>query len=147
VDKAAVQKMDLTGQLKRLNEQVSGLNDKTSSLLDVIRALDEKEAQLATSVELMTRMDGKTAEQLATTRSLISIVSSQRSRVAAVLGLGKRVLDLESGLKKSTADQLGMAGSTLDLVNALMGNLGIFRDVNDGISRKMDHALRIMRSM
>lgn len=147
IKKSSISKMDLTGQLKRLNQQVSGLNDKTSSLLEVIVALDEKESQLATSVELMTSMDSQTAQQISTTRKLASIVSSQKSRVADVLGLGKQVLTLESGLKESTQAQLGMAGSTLELVNALLGNLGSFRDINNGINRKMDRALQIMRSM
>ncbi|HEY5527665.1 MAG TPA: hypothetical protein VIK02_08795 [Candidatus Anoxymicrobiaceae bacterium] len=147
VNKASVQKLDLTGQLKKLNAQVTGLNDKTSSLVDVIKALDAKEAQLSTSVELLNSVDAETATQISTIRSLASIVASQRSGVAAVLGLGNQVLTMESGLKLSTSAQLGMAGTTLDLVNALMGNLGNFKNINNGIINKMDRALGIMGNM
>lgn len=147
INKASIQKMDLTGQLKRLNQQVSGLNDQTLSLVDVIKALDAKEAALTTSVELLSAVDQQTATQISTTRSLASIVASQKSGVGSVLGLGNQVLTVESGLLGSTATQLGMASSTLDLVHTLMGNLGAFKDINDGINKKMDQALGIMRNM
>lgn len=147
VNTAGIKKMDLTGQLKKLNKEVSGLNDKTASLLDVIQALDAKEAQLSESVVLLGAVDDKTKTQISTTRQLASIVRTQRSKVASVLGLGQQVLAVESGLKGHTEAQLGMAGTTLDLVRALMVNLQDFKSTNDGINHKMDQALSIMRNM
>jgi septal ring factor EnvC (AmiA/AmiB activator) len=143
----SLKKMDLTGQLKKLNKEVSGLNDKTASLLEVIQALDGKEAQLGESVTLLGSVDEGTKTQIKTIGELASIVRTQRGKVASVLGTGREVLSVESGLKQKTDSQLGMAGTTLDLVNALMINLNDFKNTNDGIIHKMDQALSIMRSM
>ncbi|MHB8894389.1 MAG: hypothetical protein ACYC99_04310 [Candidatus Geothermincolia bacterium] len=142
-----VQKYDLTGQLKRINKEVSGLNKQTISLVDVIQALDTKEGQLNDSVVLLKAIDGGAGKQIATIKVLSGMVKDQKSNVAGVLGVANEVMTLESGLKTGTQAQLDMSGTTLTLVNALMGNLTNFKNINDNINQKMDVALDLMNSM
>ena len=143
----AVKKYNLTGQLKELNEEVAGLNIKTAELVETIAVLDEKEGQLAQSVELLLLMEAKTDEQLATTSELAAILEQERGKVAGVLSLAQQVLAVEQGLKGDTAMELGMAGATLELVNGLFGNLSAFGDINNAINAKLDRALEIMGNM
>lgn len=143
----SVTKMDLTGQLKKINKQVAKLNAKTEGLVDVIKALDKKEEQLSGSVVLLKQVNEGADEQLATTKVLSGIVETQRSKVAGVLGIAQQVLSVEGGLKSDTETQLNMTGSTLDLVRALFANLNAFKSVNQTINNKMDRALEIMSNM
>lgn len=143
----SAQKVDLTGQLKRLNKQVLSLNDKTSSLVDVIKALDTKEAQLNESVTLLQEVNRGAGEQLETTGELSKIVKTQNTNVASVLGVAQQVLALENGLKSSTEAQLGMSGTTLSLIQQLFSNLSGFSSINQQIINKMDQALNIMSNM
>ncbi|MBU1943060.1 MAG: hypothetical protein KKE36_05245 [Actinobacteria bacterium] len=145
--KENAEKFDLIGQLKKLNKEVGGLNDKTVDLVGVIRALDEKESQMATSVSLLKSVKAGTQSQISTITVLSGIVGGQRSNVAGVLSVAQQVLDKECGLKAGTEKQLGMADTTLELINALYGNLDSFRAINEGINRKMDRVLDIMSDM
>ncbi|MDD3719669.1 MAG: hypothetical protein PHP28_13530 [Actinomycetota bacterium] len=143
----AVEKVNLTGQLEKINQEVAALNAETTELVETISVLDEKEGQLSTSVELLLMMNGKTDQQLATTSELSAILGQERAKVAAVLSLARQVLAVEQGLKGDTAVELGMAGSTLDLVRSLLGNLGSFASINNDINSKLDRALEIMGNM
>jgi hypothetical protein len=143
----SVKKYDLTGQLKKLNEEVAALNTETSELVDTIGVLDEKEGQLVQSVRLLLLMSGKTDEQLATTSQLAAILGQGRRGVAGVLSLAQQVLVVEQGLKGDTAIELGMAASTLELVHGLLGNLRAFEELNNAINSKLDRALEIMGNM
>ncbi|MFH1150384.1 MAG: hypothetical protein V1748_07910 [Actinomycetota bacterium] len=145
--KENAEKMDLIGQLKKLNKEVGGLNDKTVDLVGVIHALDKKEEQMAASVTLLKSVNAGTQSQISTISVLSGIVGGQHSNVAAVLSVAQQVLDKECGLKAGTEKQLGMADTTLELINALYGNLDSFRAINEGINRKMDRALEIMSDM
>jgi hypothetical protein len=142
-----VRKYNLTGQLEKMNEEVAALNTETAELVETISVLDEKEGQLAQSVELLLIMSGKTNEQLATTSELAAILAQERGKVAGVLSLAQQVLAVEQGLKADTATELGMAGSTLQLVQGLLGNLSAFREINNAINSKLDRALEIMGNM
>ncbi len=143
----SARKVDLTGQLKRLNKQVVGLNDKTSSLVDLIKALDTKEAQLNESVVLLQEVNKGTGVQIETTGELSRIVKTQNSKVASVLSVAQQVLALENGLKGSTEAQLGMSGTTLRLIQQLFSNLSAFSAINQQINGKMDRALDTMSNM
>lgn len=143
----SVAKMNLTGQLKNINKQVAKLNVKTEGLVDVIKALDKKEEQLAGSVVLLKQVNEGARKQMSTTKELSGIVQAQRGKVAAVLGVAQLVLLVEGGLKIDTETQLNMTGSTLDLVRGLFNNLSAFKSVNQGINNKMDRALEIMSNM
>ena len=143
----AVEKVNLTGQLEKINQEVAALNAETTELVETISVLDEKEGQLSTSVELLLMMNGKTDQQLATTSELSAILGQERAKVAAVLSLARQVLAVEQGLKGDTAVELGMAGSTLDLVRSLLGNLGSVASINNDINSKLDRALEIMVNM
>jgi len=142
-----VRKYNLTGQLEKINEEVAALNIETAELVETISILDEKEGQLARSVELLLLMSEKTDQQLATTSELAAILAQERGKVAGVLSLAQQVLEVEQGLKGDTTVELGMAGSTLELVKGLLGNLSAFRDINDAINSKLDRALEIMGNM
>lgn len=143
----SAEKVDLTGQLKRLNKQVVSLNDKTASLVDVIKALDTKEAQLNESVTLLQEVNRGAGLQIATTDELSRIVKTQNSNVSSVLSVAEQVLMLENGLLGSTKAQLGMSGTTLSLIGQLFSNLSAFSSVNQQIIRKMDQALNVMSNM
>ncbi len=143
----SVVKMNLTGQLKNINKQVTDLNEKTENLVDVIEALDKKEEQLAGSVVLLKQVNEGAGKQMATTKELAGIVETQKGKVAGVLGIAQQVLAVEGGLKSDTETQLGMTGQTLDLVRALFANLNAFKSVNQTINNKMDRALEIMSNM
>jgi hypothetical protein len=143
----SVSKYNLTGQLEKINEEVSALNAETAELVETIAVLDEKEGQLAYSVELLLAMSGKTDQQLETTSELAAILEQERGKVAGVLSLARQVLAVEQGLKGDTAMQLGMSGTTLELVRELLANLGGFASINNDINSKLDRALEIMGNM
>jgi outer membrane murein-binding lipoprotein Lpp len=143
----SVAKMNLTGQLKNINKQVTNLNEKTENLVTVIEALDKKEEQLASSVVLLKQVNEGAGKQMATTEELSGIVKTQKGKVSGVLGIAQQVLAVEGGLKSDTETQLDMTGQTLDLVRALFANLNTFKSVNQTINNKMDRALEIMSNM
>lgn len=145
--KDGVEKHNLTGQLKKINREVEGLNRDTGELVETLAVMDVKEGGLEESKALLILLEGKTQDQVRTSRELADIVGRQRERVATILSIAHEVLEVELGLKEGTERQMGIAGRTLDLVRLLYGNLRAFEGINRDINEKMDRALEIMRNM
>lgn len=142
-----IKKYDLIGQLKKINQEVEGLNLDTSQLVEVLAAMDVKEGGLEESTGLLAILREKTQEQVNTSRELAEMVSRQRQQVATILSIAQEVLQVEIGLKVGTEKQVGIASKTLELVRLLYNNLRTFEGINRDIGGKMDMALELMRQM
>jgi len=145
--KDAAQKYNLTGQLKKINQEVESLNSGTADLVDTLTIMDTKEGGLEESKTLLSILREKTECQVNTSREIAEIVGLQRERVASVLSIALKTLRTEERLRAGTERQMGIAGRTLDLIRLLYGNLNAFGEINQAINGKMDRALQIMREM
>lgn len=145
--KDELEKYNLTGQLKKINQEVEGLNQGTGEVVETLAVMDVKEGGLEESKMLLGLLSEKTQEQVGTSRELADMVGRQRQQVSIILSIAQEVLSVELGLKEGTEDQMGIAGRTLELVRLLYGNLRAFEGVNREINGKMDRALEIMRNM
>ncbi len=140
-------KLNLTGQLKAINNEVAKLNQSTGELVGTVAIMDDKEGQLTKAVELLDKVGSGVDQQLATIGELQGLVGQQNSKVTSILGTAQSVLSEEMGLKDGTGIQLAMAGQTLDLIMSLYNNLNAFVQINDVLNQKLNRAVEIMKQM
>ena len=145
--KGSVTKVNLTGQLKAINNEVAKLNQSTGELVNTVGIMDDKEGQLTKAVELLNQVSAGTDTQLATIGELKDLTSQQNSKVTSILGTAQSVLTAEMGLQSGTETQLAMAGTTLDLIMSLYGNLNAFVQINGVLNQKLTQAVEIMQKM
>ncbi len=145
--KGTVTKVNLTGQLKALNNEVATLNQSTGELVNTVGIMDDKEGQLTKAVALLNQVSAATDQQLATMGELQGLTGQQDSKVTSILGTAQSVLTAEMGLQSGTETQLAMAGSTLDLIMSLYGNLDAFVQINGVLNQKLQQAVEIMKQM
>lgn len=145
--KSEAEKLNLIGQLKKINQEVQSLNQGTGELVETLALMDVKEGGLEESKAMLNLLGGKTQEQVGTSRELAEMVGRQKEQVTTILSIAQEVLRVQLGLKEGTQNQMGIAGRTLDLVRLLLGNLQAFEGINREINGKMDRALEIMRNM
>jgi len=142
-----VTKVNLTGQLKAINNEVANLNQSTGELLNTVGIMDDKEGQLTKAVELLNKVSAETDRQLATMDELKGLTGQQDGKVSSILGTAQSVLSAEAGLQSGTETQLAMAGTTLDLIVRLYGNLNAFVQINGALNQKLGQAVEIMKKM
>lgn len=140
-------KLNLTGQLKAINNEVANLNQSTGELVNTVAVMDDKEGQLTKAVELLNKVSAETDQQLATIGELKDLTAQQEGKVTSILGTAQSVLSAEEGLQSGTETQLAMAGTTLDLIMSLYGNLNAFAQVNGALNQKLGQAVEIMKKM
>ncbi len=145
--RGAVTKVNLTGQLKAINNEVAKLNQSTGELVNTVGIMDDKEGQLTKAVELLDKVGAGVDTQLATIGDLSGLVGQQDSKVTSILGTAQSVLAGEMGLQAGTSTQLAMAGQTLDLIMSLYGNLNAFVQINGVLNQKLQQAVAIMQQM
>ncbi len=140
-------KLNLTGQLKAINNEVANLNQSTGELVNTVALMDDKEGQLTKAVELLNKVSAETDQQIATVGELKDLTGQQEGKVTSILGTAQSVLSAEEGLQSGTETQLAMAGTTLDLIMSLYGNLNAFAQVNGALNQKLGQAVEIMKKM
>ncbi len=140
-------KVNLTGQLKAIVNEVDKLNQSTGELVGTVGIMDDKEGQLTKAVELLDKVGAATDKQLATIGDLQGLVDQQNSKVTSILGTANSCLAGEMGLQQGTATQLAMADQTLNLIMSLYGNLSAFVDINGVLNQKLQQAVAIMQQM
>ncbi len=145
--KGTATKVNLTGQLKAINDEVAKLNQSTGELVGTVGIMDDKEGQLTKAVELLDKVGAGVDLQMATIGTLQGLVGQQNSKVSSILGTAQSVLTEEMGLKEGTATQLAMAGTTLNLIMSLYNNLDAFVQINNVLNAKLQQAVAIMQQM
>jgi methyl-accepting chemotaxis protein len=142
-----VEKFNLAGQLKKINDLLDNLNRGTENLVGQVEEMDEKESGLYESVDLLNTLTGAMEEQGRALGSAHQLVAEQEDKVQQLLQLCEAILSVESQLKAMTSEQVNLTSLTYRYITQLIKHLESLSRTNENINRKMDLALEVMRNM